>query len=87
MQVRRFRGIAVRQYPVHLAHLTALLTVFLLVTGGWAPAWVLAAFGMLALRAWILVARAPLPAKTIGWSEMLFGLATILAAGMGYRLM
>lgn len=79
--VRSMLGRGSSWLPLTL-HALAVLLVAL-----FAPKLAVVAMGVLFLRAAILLARptAP-PAKTIGWTEIVFGLVTVALSAAGYRL-
>ncbi len=85
-QVRRARGELVNRIPVYAAEL---LAAGLLALGAWlglVPWLSVAALALLVPLSLYTLARPPVPAKVVGWTQMALGLLIVLATAVGLRL-
>lgn len=83
--IRRIHGHRVRGFATYLAHLAAIAAAV-----GAAPLLDVPGSAIAAIAALLAVAAAFLrgpavQARTIGWSQIVIGLAVVIAAGLGYR--
>jgi hypothetical protein len=85
-QIRRSRGPVARPAATHAAHGIALAALAGLAAGGALP-WA-AAGAVAGLWAWVVVSlrRPPVPARTLGWTQVAAGLLVVGATAAGHHL-
>jgi hypothetical protein len=85
-QIRRTRGGPARPAATHAAHGSALAALAALAATG-TVAWP-AAGAVTALWVWagLSLARPPMPARTLGWTQMAAGLLVVAATAAGHHL-
>jgi hypothetical protein len=85
-QIRRSKGEPARPAPTHAAHGVALTALAVLAATGVVP-WA-AAGAITALWAWaaLSLARPPMPARTLGWTQMAAGLVVVAVTAAGHHL-
>jgi hypothetical protein len=84
-QVQRARGLPVSPARVHAATVSALAVVGLAAVGRIVPWLSVLAVGLLAPWALVTMARPPVPARVVGWTQMAFGLLVTLLTATGLR--
>jgi hypothetical protein len=84
-QVLRARGVAVRRAPIYGVFLLMFLASLCAVLAGWIPKLAMLALLILALGAAHALSRPPVPARVVGWSQVAFGLVTVLLTAVGIK--
>ncbi len=82
-QVRRAKDQPYDRSGVYAAQIAAVLVVGLAAALGIVPLLSALALFILALGAFYGLARPPVPAKTVGWTQMLFGLIVVVLTALG----
>lgn len=84
-QLRRARGEPARPRAIHAAHALAILGLAALAAGGTLPA--AAPIALALLWAWtgLSLARPPVPAPTLGWTQVLAGLLLVAITAAGHH--
>jgi hypothetical protein len=82
-QVRRAKAWPYRALPVLAAHAAALAVVAVAWSVGAMPWTSLIGIGILAAAAAAALARPPVPARTVGWTQMVLGLVVVAATAAG----
>lgn len=85
MQIRRAKDQTFVTLPTSTTGVAAMLAVAGAAVAGWTPR--LAALGAVLVAAWGSVSmwRPPVPAKTIGWTQMVVGLIVVGTFAVGYH--
>ncbi len=87
VQVRRAKGLPFHVDPVHAAGAAAVTWTVAATAVGWSPWTAIAAAGAVAGWNTFMLARPPLKARTLGWTQMVVGLAVVGLFALGYHLL
>lgn len=83
--VRRFKAKSVDHVRIHLAQLAAFAVVAVAAAVGVVPWLGAVAISLLGVVAVVSLARPPVPAKVVGWTQMGVGLMVVLLTALGVR--
>jgi hypothetical protein len=84
-QVRRSKGKPADATRIYLVQVASVSTIALAAAFGVVPWLSVAAVGLVWVVAVLSLNRPPVPAKTIGWTQMVLGLAVVLVTAWGVR--
>lgn len=84
-QLRRAKHQKFSTAPTTMSGIAAVAGVAGVAAGGWAPWASVVAALMVSLWGFVSMDRPPVPAKTIGWTQMIVGLTVVLAFALGYH--
>jgi len=84
-QLRRARGEPARPSAIHAAHALAILGLAALAAGGALPTAAPVALAVLWAWAALSLARPPVPATTLGWTQVLAGLLVVAFTAAGHH--
>jgi hypothetical protein len=82
-QVRRAKGWPHRSVPVLVTHAVSWVVVAVVAVAGPVPATALIGLGILGAAAAVALALPPVPARTVGWTQMVLGLVVVVSAAVG----
>jgi hypothetical protein len=85
-QVRRSKGKLVDTTKIYLAQAGSVTVIAIVAALGVVPWLSVVAVGLVGIVAVISLNRSPIPAKTIGWTQMVLGLAVVLVTAAGFHL-
>ncbi|MEN8239565.1 MAG: YwiC-like family protein [Actinomycetota bacterium] len=85
-QVRRSKGKTAETKKIYLIQAASILTIATVAALGVVPWLSVVAVGLVGVVAVVSLNRPPIPAKTIGWTQMALGLAVVLVTAAGVRL-
>ena len=85
-QVRRWKGKAVDAAKIYMVQVGSVIVIAIAAALGVVPWLSVIAVGLVGIVAFISLHRPPIPAKTIGWTQMVLGLAVVLVTAAGVHL-
>jgi hypothetical protein len=85
-QVRRSKGKTADTTKIYLTQVASVAVIAIVAAFGVVPWLSVAAIGLVGIVAVISLNRPPVPAKTIGWTQMALGLAVVLVTAAGVLL-
>lgn len=85
-QVRRSKGKTVDTATIYMVQVGSVLVIAIASALGVVPWLSVVAIGLVGVVAVVSLNRPPIPAKTIGWTQMVLGLAVVLVTAAGVLL-
>lgn len=85
-QVRRTKGKPAGEGTIYLVQAGSVGAIALAAVAGVVPWLAVAAVGIVGVVALVSLNRPPIPAKTIGWTQMLVGLSVVIVTAIGVAI-